>query len=352
MPRRFAIVSISIIISLLLSEAILRLFHPAPEVFRFLLGDKESAYEISDNPLLGYQLKANLRVENPDCHNTFDYTNSFGQRDIERQIRKTDGKRRIIMLGDSVVAGSGLCSVKDTITQRLENLFPAHDTEVMNFGVGGFCTRGEVELLKEKGLQFRPDEVFLIFVNNDYVNSNGSILAQLSPKRPRFVEWAFQHSHIVRWATLGLNLFGFAEDFDPAGRMNENIAALGDDNVESGMKLLAQLSVENHFRARVFLWPVFNDSGIEEPWPKNADRGAAELPVEILMNDLGIENHRLSDFFREDFQKKLAAASPKRKRPLTPRWVYTIGDGTHPSKLGAVAAAEGIFEVVVPKAPS
>lgn len=338
------IAAVSLVLALILSEQFVRWFHPAPTVFRFLLGGRESAYELSSNPILGYTLKANFRADNPDCHDTFDYTNSFGQRDIERPLERTE-KHRIIMLGDSVVAGHGICGVNDTLSRKLEQLYMPAKIEVLNFGVGGYCTRAEVELLKTKGLKFKPDLALLVFVNNDYVNSNGAIVNQIRSARPRTIEWAFRKSHIFRWGGLQFNLFGLADDFDPGSRLSENSSAIGDNNVEEGIRLLAELAAQHNFEAAVLLWPYFTDWNIHEPWPLDEENRGGPLPVEILAERYGIQSYRISEYFKNDFANT-ASQERKSKYRRTPRWTYTIGDGIHPSERGAEAGAKAIIAVL------
>ena len=350
MSLRILISLISVFVTLLFCELLIRIFYPAPSVIRFLLGEKDSAYELSENPILGYHLKANFKSENPDCHHTFDYTNSFGQRDVERALAKDRAKKRILMLGDSVVAGHGICDLENTISMELERLLESENTEVLNFGVGGYCTLAEVELLREKGLQFSPDEVLLIFVNNDYVNSNGTIITQIKSDRPRAVDWIFRQSHIARWSGLRFDLFGYAKDFDPLARSALNKEAIGDNNVEEGLLMLKQLAEENNFKPRVFLWPYFTDTHILEPKAAEESPLQDKLWVENLAQELGIEIHRLSGFFKTDLEMRISdnlqKTGKKRRRPPSPRWVYTIGDGIHPSKLGSSVGAEAIANFI------
>lgn len=336
----------SLVAALLVAEQVVRAVQPAPSVFRFLLGGKESAYQLSANPVLGYELKANVRSDRPDCHNTFDYTNAFGQRDREREIPNAEHKRRIILLGDSVVAGHGLCTMDKTISQQLERILGSELAEVLNFGVGGYCTRGEVELLKTKGLQFQPNEVLLLFVNNDYVNSNGAIVNQISSQRPPLLEWAFRKSHIVRWFCLQNDIAGFRRDFDPAQRATANQSAVGSSNIADGIELLSQLAVQHNFKPRILLWPYFTDRGIEEPWPPKEPQAGGILPVERLAEQHGIPTYRLSNYFAHDFERISANPESSRARKRTPRGTYTIGDGIHPSVRGAQIAAEAIANLI------
>jgi hypothetical protein len=337
---------ISLSVTLFVAEHLVRLVHPAPSVFRFLLGGKESAYQLSSNPVLGYELKSNVRSDTPDCHHTFDYTNALGQRDKERSPDATSGKKRIILLGDSVVAGHGICKMENTISQQLERVLDPEKTEVLNFGIGGYCTRAEVELLKTKGLQFHPDEVAVLFVNNDYINSNGSILGQIKAQRPSWLEYAFRKSHIVRWLCLQYDIADFRKDFDPKQRSSANQNALGDSNIADGMELLSKLAAEKNFKVQVFLWPYFTDGAIEEPRPIENRNDTEPLLIETLAQQYGIQTHRLSPFFIEDFEKFKASRTTKPGKKISPRWTYTIGDGIHPSERGAETAARAIASIL------
>ena len=81
------------------------------------------------------------------------------------------GSDEFILLGDSVVEGDGIRirQVDDLISRQLEMLY-GDGTQVLNFAVSAYSTLAEVELLRVKGLQFNPDTVVLIFVENDFDN--------------------------------------------------------------------------------------------------------------------------------------------------------------------------------------
>ena len=75
----------------------------------------------------------------------------------------------------TVCSGCGMTSsnvVTPTVGHSKSKLFPSGDVQVLNVAVIGYCTRAEVELLKVKGLQYDPDEVILVFVENDFDNFN------------------------------------------------------------------------------------------------------------------------------------------------------------------------------------
>jgi hypothetical protein len=155
---------VSTLAALTVAELGVRALGLAPGVKAIWISDESHAYKRSSNPIMGFELKANYRNDNPDFIQSYPSTNSHGQRDVERSLEKPPGVRRILLLGDSVVEGIGIRDLDDTISRQLEGLYPDGRTEVLNFGVSSYCTKAEVALLEEKGLEFRPDVVVLIFV--------------------------------------------------------------------------------------------------------------------------------------------------------------------------------------------
>ena len=117
-----------------------------------------TAYMRSDNPILGSELKSSYRNPKADRVTSAPRTNRHGQRDVERKLEKPAGVRRVILLGDSVVESSEVPDIEKVMSRRLEQMFPDNTLEVLNFGVNGYCTLAEVELLHEfllGGVPFR-----------------------------------------------------------------------------------------------------------------------------------------------------------------------------------------------------
>ncbi len=325
----------SVLLSLVVAEALVQKFSPAPEVFDFSTSTRGSSFERSDNPMLGYVMKPNVRNEQADCHDTFPYTNAYGFRDVEWSAEKIIGTKRVLLLGDSVVAGHGVCDLNDTIARKLDARLDG--VEVLNFGIGGYCTRGEVELLKERGIALNPDAVVLVFVNNDYINSNGKILKSFTSPPPVLIRWLFLNSDLARLALLRLDLYGLRSSLD-APSLEQNRAAIGDNNIETGMSLLSELSKQHNFKVLVALWPFFQDSGIREPTRSPLEDASSPLLIEELATRYGFSSIRLAPSFRADFA--IRRTTHKSKSSIaSPRWMYTIKDGTHPSPLGAELAA-------------
>jgi hypothetical protein len=148
---------ISVFIILLSAEIIMR--------FSWEMGGwiKRPIYKKSSNPYLRYELIPSAKSSNISI-------NSDGFRGPEYSIAKPADAFRIIMLGDSETF-SVMLSQNETLSAQLENLLnqESHNLhyEVLNFGVEGYNTFQELEMLKTKGLKYNPDLIILNYVLND-----------------------------------------------------------------------------------------------------------------------------------------------------------------------------------------
>jgi tetratricopeptide (TPR) repeat protein len=294
------------------------------------LGSSDSVYRRSENPLLGYELKPGYRDPDADASRSYAFTNSHGQRDVERGVERRAGVGRVILLGDSVVEGHDLPRLDDTISRRLERLDEEGGIEVLNFGVSGYCTLAEVELLEVKGLQFAPDTVVLIFVANDFDNFNREAARlDVGLDRPAPIEALFRWSHAFRLLAVRLDLFRYGADVDPVAWNNQ---AIGDNNVVVGLERLNRLAREHAFVPLIAVWPTFTDDAIVDT--QFMPDGSGDLVIERLARAHGIRSVRLSPAFRMDWEL--------RSRDASPRIIYTVGDGLHPSAEGAEIAARAL----------
>lgn len=340
-----AVLLTSTVFTLCAIEFFCRVLNIAPFVFRINPKAAESAFQLSENPILGYELKRNFRSTRPDNHQSFAYTNRHGFRDIERRIEKPQGVKRVIVLGDSVVAGAGLRNLDDTISRQLEERVKDRDVEVLNFGISGYCTLAEVELFRTRGLAFKPDLVVLVFVSNDYIGSHSLLMRWVRYDRPQFADSLFLASHLFRWTTLRTNLFHFREEFTERDRISEHAAVVGPNNVEQGFKLLFDLQREFGFEVVIATWPQFTDKAIYYDTNQYLDNSRNVLRVEELSRQQGFQVVRLDKAFEEHLKKSRRGS---RFRRPSPKWSYTIGDGTHPSKDGARVASEALEAVIIP----
>ncbi len=94
--------------------------------------------------------------------------NSQGLRGPEFSISKPEGRKRLLILGDSVVLGWGV-EYENTFPSILQDHFDrlGTDIEVIPAGISSWNTRTEYEFLKNVASGFDPDILILVIVGND-----------------------------------------------------------------------------------------------------------------------------------------------------------------------------------------
>lgn len=328
---------LSFSLSLLLAEIVVRVGAFAPAMIKLADDREQTPYFLSDNPILGYELRPNYRDPNPTNHNgKFSYVNSDGQRDTERAVPRVTGKKRIILLGDSVVAGHGQPELDLTISKTLERIL-GDGTEVLNFGVGGYTTLAEVELLRVKGLKYRPDAVIVLVVYNDTDQSNGEDFRRYQHRRPRWAEILFERSDLFRFVALKVNLFHFQQTVQ-GNWLKSNTAELSNDNAQRGFSALKELSQTHRFRVGVVLWPNFI-SRISYDHYVHVEGGSKTL-FDALAEQYQFPVLHLVDNFEQDFAMRCmdAKAESSCDNPMK-RYTY---DALHANETGAAVAAAAL----------
>ncbi len=105
--------------------------------------------------------------------------NRKGLRDDEHPYERVAGKKRILVLGDSLVWGYGV--EQDYIfTEQLERLLS--NTEVINAGVAGYSTDQELLWLRSEGERYNPDLVILVVCGNDDFGNRKDLIYMVYPK--------------------------------------------------------------------------------------------------------------------------------------------------------------------------
>jgi len=122
-------------------------------------------------------------------HRAYKYLQSCRDTGMGYYINGTDGglrsdvgdkeKKRILLLGDSIVYGLGV-KKEDTFAEILNRELP--DYEFINAGVGGWNTDNESLWLMNEGYYLEPDVVILYITNNDLEN----VYAGKKPKYPLY----------------------------------------------------------------------------------------------------------------------------------------------------------------------
>lgn len=177
--RANAVVLIATVLALLIgTEVVLRLvYHPE------IVGSA-----IRYDPLLGWSLRPGASVltdmTERGIHNHID-VNSLGLRDREVTVTRPRGRRRILIVGDSIAFGSGLDAgerFSDLIGRDLGD-----SVEVINAGVPGWGNDQEMLFYEQRLRRLKPDVVVLSFTGgNDVVNNalDGALLE--GGTKPRF----------------------------------------------------------------------------------------------------------------------------------------------------------------------
>lgn len=120
--------------------------------------------------LLGWKMQPNKSdfFSNPkERFKILCQTNSHGLRDDEMPYQKPPGTRRILLLGDSVVAGFEVEKEKviDSVLEKF--IRPITPCEVINAGVRGYGTDQSYLFLIHEGIKYDPDIVLYVLVGND-----------------------------------------------------------------------------------------------------------------------------------------------------------------------------------------
>jgi len=347
MKQNILLLILSMMIALLLGECVIRIFHLAPSLLSLDVNSPKSGYKRSDNPILGYELKANYRDNSPSLHKgNFPETNSHGQRDRERSYSKPSGVRRILLLGDSVVAGHGIWNLDNTISRQMELfLTPNAHIEVLNFGVGGYQTLAEAELLRTKGVKYAPDLVILVFDDSDFHQSNDDIMYYDS-QLYNVAKILIKKFHLFRFIVLKFNIGNLRYRADLNYRINRHEEELS-RSVETGIARIKHLAKQYKFDVFVVIWPRFSNASPKVPMIKDfcAVPGQYErlLLIESICRKYGMDTYRLADFFIKDYQKISESVYHQGKFSLSE--IYTV-DTCHPNEYGSGIAARAIIEIL------
>lgn len=141
-------------------ELFIRIFSPIPLMS---LGFRATSYGLRGNAV-----NRSYRHTSPEyCINI--RTNSKGMRaDRDIPYEKTDGVKRIVLLGDSFAMGCGV-NLEDTFSEQMRKFIEASgvNSEVVNLGVPSYGNAEELVVLQEEGLKYKPDLVLLAWHPSD-----------------------------------------------------------------------------------------------------------------------------------------------------------------------------------------
>ena len=144
---------------------------------------------IQFDPYLGWSLEPNSTLRSVDHQHDLDYLihiNSLGMREQETPLRKPEGTKRILILGDSGVFGTGIDEgwrFSDFIHRALDEKI-----EVLNAGVPGWGPDQELLYYERFARKLEPDIVVIaLTIANDIIDIMLEHLYRGSAPKPRFV---------------------------------------------------------------------------------------------------------------------------------------------------------------------
>ncbi|MBN2383347.1 SGNH/GDSL hydrolase family protein [bacterium] len=120
----------------------------------------------SANPLLVFELIPDSQVFQDDV---FYRINTEGLRDLPSHTHEKTGSFRIAAVGDSFTFGMAL-PLEMTWPKQLEHLLQERfgpTVSVYNFGIMGYDTQQEIELIKTRVLLYQPDLIIIGYCLND-----------------------------------------------------------------------------------------------------------------------------------------------------------------------------------------
>ncbi len=174
--RRFVLESVGLVLgATLLTAGVL-------EVSLRLLGVETASYHSIGgftvyDPELGWKLApARTTIFKGQHFSVRVVHNADGLRDREYRHERSPGRRRILVLGDSVTWCWGV-ERDECFTERMEALLP--DTDVINAGVPGYSTAQELLYYERDGRRYDADVVLLVMSPNDPTDN-------ISRRVPRF----------------------------------------------------------------------------------------------------------------------------------------------------------------------
>jgi hypothetical protein len=177
---RLALLAVSGFAALLMAEFMLRWAGIGSDQF------------LRSDPFLGVRLiPSKTGLQQGRCYRAVVSTNSQGWRGPETPLVKPQGAYRVLVLGDSFMAGLQVNDDQDfssVLQSELNQRGVSRRVEVLNFGVPSWGTDQQYLALREYGLRYQPDLVLLAFyAQNDVYDNSLELHATFGgPRKPFF----------------------------------------------------------------------------------------------------------------------------------------------------------------------
>jgi lysophospholipase L1-like esterase len=313
----FLLVLISLTVSLILCEYLIRVFYPQRLYYNVTQWDPYVGFTLIPD------LEADARHEDYVMHMKI---NSRGLRDREYPYQKPGDTVRIGIFGDSFTFGEGVQN-DETYPNLLEEMFNRDDAivkanrriEVLNFGIGKSGTSHQLAWYQKEGRKYGLDIVIVGFLSaNDFTDNWSGVFnlkdnrlvhnpaAYSSVRRIQsivysipFYKWLAANSHLVNLVRMSATLIDDrmrSRDNDAGGPENaEAKIEISDNAYELTLRLIAEFQKEATEDGAGFMivnLPAKN----QKPLSAYADQEQIKEHVirgEALMNDLARTNVKL-----------------------------------------------------------
>jgi lysophospholipase L1-like esterase len=177
--------SVSVLLGLLAIEAVCAVIWATivPERFEAEAGEVPIRFGmvnfpdiVEKDPWLFWQLKANTTAPLDQGKMTGFIANGDRMRNPEVPVERGPNDFRLLALGDSVTFGWGVLyeeAYPTLLAELLRKARPGREIQVMNAACSGYSTHQGLEMLKRRGLKYRPDVVTIWLGWNDSVVWDG-----------------------------------------------------------------------------------------------------------------------------------------------------------------------------------
>ncbi|MEO8360361.1 MAG: HEAT repeat domain-containing protein [Vicinamibacteria bacterium] len=185
--RNFALALASTLVFAGLIEGTARVFEPPPVQRQEYLWDWTERFKDSEF----------YTLEKGEGYPPSEENNVDGLRDASRPVETTDGLRRVVILGDSVVFGHGLESSEafPALMERKSREM-GYFADVFNVALPGWSTHQERLAYERIARKYKPSIVILAVCLNDFAE----LQINLSKPPPGALLTLFKHSATVRMA--------------------------------------------------------------------------------------------------------------------------------------------------------
>ncbi|MFC1809365.1 SGNH/GDSL hydrolase family protein, partial [Candidatus Omnitrophota bacterium] len=247
------------IIVLIALELFLRFYLPGPMFHKIAVSEGDnSAYTLSQNRILLYEPKPN--------------TGGFNQAGYRGRLypqERQKGKKRIVVLGDSVAEGLGV-TVEHRFTEILQE-YLGDGYEVINLAVRGYNIKQELEYLKVKALQYAPDYVIIGITHNDLGLSSGQLhdllkkIEKLQGGRKNFYKYYYLSVNKLDIFLLKSNTYRYIKYLQYYLTIKKNRKLLSNDGFSKDVskneattivKEMKTLAKKNNFNILFVFFPV------------------------------------------------------------------------------------------------